>query len=326
MSTNIPKEKWRDYIAAVESVERYRDLSDEEKEMIARRILSKRYLDLRCDWAFKYVMQNNEVLTMLLRDFISEDIDHVEMLPNEIGRLSENDKNIIMDVLCRTKSGQKFIVEMQRDKKTSFQNRMFYYGASMLHSQLLKKDDYNILMPVYVICFMDFRLKHDTDQLVYRYMMKERDSGEVYNNLLTICLCELPRLKARKIDGMNDIESWFYILENIHNFAGDPGDFGKRFTQVMELAQTEALPDNNKLKYLQAMVSENERLDIGRAYFEDGLEEGFAKGKAEGKAEGLAEGKAEGKAEGLEDMAKALAKMGMSEAEIKKALELAKNS
>ena len=189
-----------------------------------------------------------------------------------------------------------------------------------------KKDDYNILMPVYVICFMDFRLKHDTDQLVYRYMMKERDSGEVYNNLLTICLCELPRLKAKKIDGMNDIESWSYILENIHNFAGDPGDFGKRFTQVMELAQTEALPDTNKLKYLQAMVSENERLDIGRAYFEDGLEEGFAKGKAEGKAEGLAEGKAEGKAEGLEDMAKALAKMGMSEAEIKKALELAKNS
>lgn len=142
MSTNIPKEKWRDYIAAVESVERYRDLSDEEKEMIARRILSKRYLDLRCDWAFK-------------------------------------------------------------------------------------KDDYNILMPVYVICFMDFRLKHDTDQLVYRYMMKERDSGEVYNNLLTICLCELPRLKAKKIDGMNDIESWFYILENIHNFAGDPGEFGE---------------------------------------------------------------------------------------------------
>lgn len=226
MSTNIPKEKWRDYIAAVESVERYRDLSDEEKGMIARRILSKRYLDLRCDWAFKYVMQNNEVLTMLLRDFISEDIDHVEMLPNEIGRLSENDKNIIMDVLCRTKSGQKFIVEMQRDKKTSFQNRMFYYGASMLHSQLFKKDDYNILMPVYVICFMDFRLKHDTDQLVYRYMMKERDSGEVYNNLLTICLCELPRLKAKKIDGMNDIESWFYILENIHNFAGDRGILG----------------------------------------------------------------------------------------------------
>ena len=37
-------------------------------------------------------------------------------------------------------------------------------------------------------------------------------------------------------------------------------------------------------------------------------------------------GKAEGRAEGLEQMAKALAQMGMSDADIKKALELAKNS
>ena len=310
MSTNIPKEKWHDYIVAVESVERYRDLSDQEKEMIARSILSKKYLDLRCDWAFKYVMQNKEVLTLLLRDFISEDIDNVEMLPNEIGRLSENDKNIIMDVLCRTKSGQKFIVEMQRDKKVSFQNRMFYYGASMMHSQLGKKGDYNNLMPVYVICFMDFKLKHDTDQLVYRYMMMERDSGELYNNLLTICLCELPRLKSTRIEGMNDIESWFYILENIHNFAGEPGDLGKRFTQVMEVAQTDALPDKNKLQYLQAMVSESERLDIGQAYFEDGLEEGIAKGEAKGR----------------EQMAKAMRLKGMSEEDIQQILELAKNS
>lgn len=50
------------------------------------------------------------------------------------------------------------------------------------------------------------------------------------------------------------------------------------------------------------------------------------KGKAEGRAEGLAEGLAKGEAEGLEQMAKALAQMGMSDADIKKALELAKNS
>ena len=41
-----------------------------------------------------------------------------------------------------------------------------------------------------------------------------------------------------------------------------------------------------------------------------------------GKAEGLAIGEAKGK----EQMAKALAQMGMSEADIHKALELAKNS
>ena len=109
---------------------------------------------------------------------------------------------------------------------------------------------------------------------------------------------------------MNDIESWFYILENIHNFAGEPGDLGKRFTQVMEVAQTDALPDKNKLQYLQAMVSESERLDIGQAYFEDGLEEGIAKGKAEG----------------FEQMAEAMRQEGMSEDDIQRILARAKNS
>ena len=104
-------------------------------------------------------------------------------------------------------------------------------------------------------------------------------SGELYNNLMTICLCELPRLKATRIEGMNDIESWFYILENFHDFTGEPGDLGKRFTQVMEVAKTDTFPNKNKLQYLQAMVSESERLDIGQAYFEDGLEEGIVKGQ-----------------------------------------------
>ena len=41
------------------------------------------------------------------------------------------------------------------------------------------------------------------------------------------------------------------------------------------------------------MITEEERLDIGQAYYEDGFAEGRAEGRAEVKAEGKAEGKAE---------------------------------
>ena len=44
-------------------------LTTKEKEMIVKDILSSEYLDLRCDWAFKYVMQNLDILKMLLNDF-----------------------------------------------------------------------------------------------------------------------------------------------------------------------------------------------------------------------------------------------------------------
>ena len=278
-----------EFIAVIGSVEKYRDLSAEEKERIACRILSSKYMDLRCDWAFKHVMKNEAVLKLLLQDFISEDIDHVEDMSMEIDRTAEDDKNIIMDVLCHTADGRRFIVEMQRKKKASFKNRMFYYGASMIHGQLSRGGDYADLMPVYVICFMDFKLSHDIDQLVYRYSMREQQSGESFNSLLSICLCELPRLKATRIEGLNEIESWFYILENLHTFTGNSGDMGSRFEPLIEAAKMNPLPDKNKLQYIRAMVSESERLDIGKAYYEDGFAEGKAAGIAEGKVAGIAE-------------------------------------
>ena len=64
------------------------------------------------------------------------------------------------------------------------------------------------------------------------------------------------------------------------------------------------------------MVSEEERLDIAEACYE----EGFDEGKAQGKAEGLSEGKAQG----LEQMANAMRKDGMYEEDIQRILSRAK--
>ncbi|MBR3075415.1 MAG: hypothetical protein IKH11_06640 [Bacteroidales bacterium] len=49
-------------------------------------------------------------------------------------------------------------------------------------------------MPVYVVCFMNFRLQHDTDKLIYTYKLWET-TGEGYTkrSLLNLYLCELPR-------------------------------------------------------------------------------------------------------------------------------------
>ena len=121
---------------------------------------------------------------------------------------------------------QKFIavvneVERYRDlSEKEKERRMLYYGASMLHRQLRPNQSYSALRPVYVICFMDFRLPHETDQLVYRYSLCEQESGERYGDLLSIYLCELPRLKATSIEGLDPVRSWFYILENMRIFAG----------------------------------------------------------------------------------------------------------
>lgn len=70
-------QQMKTYVAVVSEVERYRELTEEEKEEVVRMILDRPYMDLRCDWAFKHVLQNKEILKMLLNDFLPEQIESV---------------------------------------------------------------------------------------------------------------------------------------------------------------------------------------------------------------------------------------------------------
>jgi len=312
---NITQERMRKIISALNSIPSFANLSEEEKEEKVIRLLTPQYMDLRCDWAFKHVFRNLDLLKLLLEDLLPEEnILKVEHLPNEMDRVRPDDKNIIMDVLCKTRDGREFIVEMQQKKKQTFKNRMFYYGSSMVYSQLRnngQSNDYGRLMPVFVICFMAHTLRHETEQLAYRYVMREETSGEKYGKQLTIILCELPRLKKKTTEDLTPMEHWFYILANLINFAGNPEDLGDRYAAVLEAARIIHLPEHELLNYMNAMVSEEEKQDIGAAYYEDGHEDGLKEGLRIGEERGLKKG-LEQKAEAIKEIARNLVSKGMS--------------
>ena len=69
-----------------------------------------------------------------------------------------------------------------------------------------------------------------------------------------------------------------------------------RFAPLLETARTRQLPETEKLHYLRAMISEEEKEDIAKFY------------RAEGRAEGLEQGKME--------VARQMKKMGLSIAQI----------
>jgi len=278
----LTKEQMANYLAVVDENERYRQLSLTQKEAMIRRWMTATFLDLRCDWAFKRVMQDPELLMLLLNDFLPETITEVQYLHNEPSLIDRDEKQVIMDVICTVNNGRRFIVEMQQFKKSDFRARMFYYGASLVRSQLKSGDKYDSLKPVYVICFMDFKLRHPDDKLVYRYWMEELESHEPYGKWLSIYLCELPRLQKSAMAEMNNVESWFHILRESVTFAGIPEDMDSRFAKVLLASMMNTVPENEKLEYLRAMTEDEERLEYGRDRYEDGLSEGMEKGIKEG--------------------------------------------
>ena len=301
---NLTPEQYERYIQTVDEFQQLRTLSREEKIKIIDDILKAPFLDLRSDWAFKYVFGGHpDLLKMLLNDFLPEPVESVQVLPNELPHNRPDDKNIIMDVLCRLGDGREIIVEMQRKGHDSFRNRMFYYGADLVSKQLKSGAYYDRLCPVYVICFMDFTLMHrqaPDGKIMFVYEFRERDTGERYADLMSIYLCELPRLKKRSMKQMNPVEEWFYILKRMTTFAEVPEGMDGRFAPLLETARTRQLPETEKLHYLRAMISEEEKEDIAKFY------------RAEGREQGLAEGLEKGKKE----VARHMKKMGLSVAQI----------
>lgn len=84
------------------------------------------------------------------------------------------------------------------------------------------------------------------------------------------------------LENLNPVEHWFFILANLTNFAGKPEEIGARYAAVAEAARIHLLPEQDLLNYMNAMVSEEEKQDIGAAYYEDGLQDGLVKGREEG--------------------------------------------
>ena len=288
--TNLTPEQRQRYFTILNKYQLLRDLSNEEKEDLILRITSSEFIDLMCDWAFKHVFgHNKEHLMMLLNDFLPVkivDIDEIHYDPNEVDIFKGDDKQVIMDVLCHTET-EHIIVEMQKSRNNEFRNRMVYYGASMISRQLKPGNKYSQLKPVYVICFMNFRLLHLTDQLVYRYQIREQDSNELYGDQLSIYQCELPRFVKESDRPLNPVEEWFDIFLNMTTFVSRPKDVNKRFDSIFEACRQNRLDIQEQEQYFSAMISEHEKQSIAASYKEEGFLEGMEKGMEKGIEQGI---------------------------------------
>ena len=185
----------------------------------------------------------------------------------------------------------------------------------MIHTQLKKGDSYGKLMPVYVVCFMNFRLKHDTDKLIYSYQLRET-SGEGYTqrDILNLYLCELLRFAGEAGKAHTPVEVWFDILQNMSNFATRPVTYGKKYDSIFESSLQSPIPDKDKLQYFRSMFDNDVRSYLTEEDRQEIAEEFYTKGKTEGKAEGIAK------------MAKAFKDMGASVDQIAKASGLSEET
>lgn len=271
------------------------------------------FMDFRVDYAFKYILGHKRILLKLINDLLPVEVDDIEYLGNEIPVMSAKEKRVTFDVICTARgTGEKFLAEMQCLPDADMDDRLLYYGCSLVHNQIERGDESYLLRPVYVLCVADYIRRHSVavqeDRFFFSYRFLEASNvQDCLSGNLQFFFLELPRLRRAWETLETDVERWCYLFKNLNKFAKTPADQAG-FEDVFSIAQTGELEERVLRKYVTSMITEYDKKVIGE-YFH---REGYAKGKAEGLVEGMVKGKDEGIAEEKRSTVKNLKAIGAS--------------
>ena len=312
------------------------------------------FVNLRSDVGFKAVFadrNNKDILIGVLNQILPPEArieDIKEYSDREQRRDVPYGKKTVLDLVCVDRDDRTFVVEMQASEEDFFFERCVYYASGLYHLELSDGVRYKGLRPVYVVSFLNYRLRHDdeslwdTDHFISNWRFTEKRTGMVADQTISVIFVEMTLFTKTLEECVTEFDRLFYIFKNSEGFQRIPewieeaGGISRRLAEACEVA---AFDKEKKLKYeidkmnerdilAQRVFAERKGFEKGYADGEakgiadgmakgmaEGMAKGMAEGKAEGKAEGMAEGKAEGKAEGITEgkteVAKAMLEIGM---------------
>ena len=273
------------------------------------------FMDLKNDFAFKYILGHEKILIKLLNDILQKDIVEIQYLPNELPVVSDKDKRAIFDVICKNAAGEKFLVEMQSAPKSDMDDRLMFYGCSLVRNQVGRGDEIYELQPVYVLCIANYCRKHESEtpgKLLFSYQFREEETNELFGNQLGIYVLEVPRVEEIWSAAETDMERWCCLFQNLSIFANVPED-AAGFDEVFAVSRVDELSETQIKDYKDAMLSEYEKRVIKEYAYKTGHEEG--------RAEGIAEGMSKGAEQMRESIKARLEKLGLSQELIDEALK-----
>ena len=290
----------------IENDGRFIGMTDEEKDAYAQRLATPEYLDLTCDWAFKYLFQSHpDLLVRLLNDILQEDIMSVEFRNTELTEMSSQDKRIFFDLLCRTPGGT-ILVEMQKASRFDQRDRLLFYGSRLVTRQVKRGDEEYALTPVKVICIMNYEDDHPDspeDKILYHYSLREVETAEPFGDRMSFYLLELPRIMRYTDEYDSPVAGWCRIFRNFAIFAKSRSEKDAEFERLERAMRVSGLDDQEIDNYFSDMMTEKEMHPYIKGVEQQGYRKGFKAGVEQGTAEGVEKG--------IEKVAKSMLSLGI---------------
>ena len=214
-----------------------------------------KYINLLTDFGFKRIFGSEQNKALLI-DFLNVVLPAQHVVADLSYKNNENvgnivtDRKAIFDLYCESKTGEKFIVEIQKAKQNYFKDRSVYYATFPIQERGEKGDWNYKLSPVYTIGILDFIFddhKHD-DILLHQVQLKNQKCEVFYEKLKFIYL-ELPKFKKTVEELETHFDKWVFLLKHLSQLDHPPEKLQEEiFNQVFEIAEIAKFsPDEQKV-------------------------------------------------------------------------------
>ena len=239
---------------------------------------------------------NKGLLIMLLKELIPEhDIKDLTYVQQEHINPFPGKKDALIDVECVDTDGTRFIVEMQVARQRFFYERSLFYSTFGIQQQVEKSSsmDYGF-PPVYFVGFMDFSLHEGSDRVLYRYSLREKETGEEMTGSLQFVFLELTNCRKALTPEATLLDNFCYALHNMEHLTDRPEELKEEiFKRLFKTAEIATFTPEERIKYENDMTTERDIQNYISYAREKGLEEGMEKGMEKGREEGREEGRIE---------------------------------
>ena len=245
--------------------------------------LDFKYADLLDDDVFKLVFgreSTKDVMIEFLNQVIPDrKIVDLEFIDKEMHPAERDAKGVIYDMFCKTDSGARIIVEVQRRKQPFYPERTVYYSTFQIQRQVEAGADAYDFLPVYVVNILDFKMdKHDvgTDiKTVYR--LYEERSRRLLTDRVTFIFIELPRFMKTidELDG-NVLEGMYFCFKNMSALDERPKVLTHQiFSKIFEVSELYNMDQDTRDKVIHKMTTERDLRNQMAYARQEAIEEGL---------------------------------------------------
>ena len=227
--------------------------------------------------------RGKRLLQLFLQEVIPErTIVELQFEPQEHVNPEVMNKDVRIDVECIDQDGARFVVEVQVSPQEGFYERAIYNASFAIQEQMRRGESSYDFPPVYFIGIMNFSFHQGSDQVLYRYTVREVENDELMSDRIQYLFLELPNCRKAMTPEASLLDNFCYTLRNMPTWEERPAGLDTEiFNLLFDSVEIANFAPGERKKYIYDMTTKRDIQNQIAYARKEGLEKGLEKGKTE---------------------------------------------